>query len=66
MSKMKYLWAAALLALCVCLTSSAALAADGWAIALDDDGNLIQDYPTGIIWDGGADVSVEAENTTTC
>jgi hypothetical protein len=63
MSKMKYLWAAALLALCVCLTSSAALAADGWAIATDDDGNLIQDYPTGIIWDGGADVSVEAENT---
>jgi len=60
---MKYLWTAALLALCVCLTSGAALAADGWAIALDDDGNLIQDYPSGIIWDGGVDVSVTADNT---
>jgi hypothetical protein len=56
MSKMKYLWAAALIALCVCLTSGAALAADGWAITG-------QDFPSGIIWDGGVDVSVDADNT---
>ncbi|MHC5034921.1 MAG: S-layer homology domain-containing protein, partial [Planctomycetota bacterium] len=66
MSKMKYLWTAVLVALCVSLASGAALAADGWAIALDDDGNHIQDYPAGIIWTAGydtADVSVDADNT---
>jgi hypothetical protein len=56
MSKMKYLWTAALIALYVCLASGAALAADGWAITG-------QDFPSGVIWDGDVDVSVDADNT---
>lgn len=56
MSKMKYLWTAALLALCVCLASGAALAQD-WAVDS-------QDLPSALLWDATYDASVGAENTS--
>ena len=57
MSKMKYVWAAALVALCLSL-SGAALAADGWTVAA-------QDLPGTIEWDATYDASVDADNTGT-
>jgi hypothetical protein len=56
MSKMKYLWTTALLALCVCLASGAALAQD-WAVDS-------QDLPSALLWDATYDASVGAENTS--
>jgi hypothetical protein len=56
MSKMKYLWTAALLALCVCLASGAALAQD-WAVDS-------QDLPSALLWDATYDASVGAQNTS--
>lgn len=56
MSKMKYLWTTALLALCVCLASGAALAQD-WAVDS-------QDLPTALLWDATYAASVDAENTS--
>jgi len=55
MSKMKYVWAAVLVALCVSL-SGAALAADGWTVTA-------QDLPTAIEWDASVAASVDADNT---
>jgi hypothetical protein len=56
MSKMKCLWTTALLALCVCLASGAALAQD-WAVDS-------QDLPSALLWDATYDASVGAENTS--
>jgi len=56
MSKMKYLWTAALLALCVCLASGAALALN-WAVDS-------QDLPSALLWEATYDASVGAENTS--
>ena len=55
MPKMKYLWAAALVALCVTLGPGLALAADSWAL-------VDQTFPTAITWDGSAAVSVDTNN----
>ncbi len=56
MSKMKYLWAAALLALCLVVTSGAALAQD-WAVS---DSDLPGDLDVG----GDYDCSVTVENSS--
>jgi len=63
MHRMKYLWAAVLIVLCASLTAGVAFGADGWAVALDEDGERIMDFPGDIAWDASAGVSVEAENT---
>ena len=56
MPKRKYLLAAALVALCAALTASGAFAADGCAL-------VGQDFPSDMLWDDTADVSVDADNT---
>lgn len=58
MSKMKYLWAAALVALCASLMSGAALAADAWDVTA-------QDLPAAIEWDQPAAASIEGTNKGT-
>ena len=56
MLRMKYLWAAVLVALCASLTAGAAFGADGWTL-------VDQDFPSNIVWDATEAVSVEAENS---
>jgi hypothetical protein len=60
MPKAKYLWATALVALCVALLSGAAVAADSWAV-------VDQDIPAALIWDqvAGASAEVTNDGTTT-
>lgn len=56
MSKMKCLWAVALVTLCVTLFAGAAFAQVGWTPTADT-------LPSALVWGQGADVSITADNT---
>ena len=56
MSKTRYLWAAALLALLVGLTAGSALAAVGWTPTAET-------IPDAMVWDQTASVTIDTENT---
>ena len=64
MLKMKYLWLAALVALCATLCVGSAYAQDHWAVALDEEDppGERMDFPSSMLWDETTGVSFDALN----
>lgn len=56
MSKTKYLWTTALVALCVVVASGLAFAQASWDATADDG------FPSAMVWDATADVTIDADN----